>query len=260
MEEALKKETKFQEKLAEFNKNPDDPKLNSEIAVFYLKRQQIEKALPISAKIPDDVELNREFGIYYLGKDDIKKALQISEKMPDDVGLNREFGIYYLGKDDIKKALQISEKMPDDVKLNHKIAVKYIQTRKIEKALTFSEKVFAKDPENTSGVLPDMHLQLGFAYVNMIQGKSEEVASENATKAITHLQKIIENYPKSDVYETAQYFLGAAYSYNGQFDKSIEILEKLLNHSTNERMKASAEKAIQSVKEMAAEAEDKDDN
>jgi tetratricopeptide (TPR) repeat protein len=290
MEEALKEETKFQETLAKLKEMPDDVELNREIAIFYLKRQQIEKAMPISEKMPDDVELNREFGIYYLGKNEIKKALLISEKMPDDVKLNREFGIYYLGKNEIKKALLISEKMPDDVKLNrefgiyylgkneikkallisekmpddvklnHKIAVTYLQERKLEKALPFTELVFEKDPKNMTGLLPNMHMQIGYTYHNMIQGKAEDVAAKNAEKAVMHFQKIIDVYPKSNLKEYAQYYLGATYSLNKQFEKSIAVLEKLMNDTTNDEIKQSAEKALKSVQEMAAEAAGESDN
>ena len=85
MEDVIKTEANFQEKLAKLKEMPDDPELNRQIAMLFLKRQQIEKALPISEKMPDDVKLNREFAIYYLGKNQIEEALLISEKMPDDV-------------------------------------------------------------------------------------------------------------------------------------------------------------------------------
>ena len=260
MEDVLKKEAEFQEKLAKFKEMPDDPKLNREIAILYLKRQQIDKALPISKKMPDDVELNREFGIFYLGKNEIDKALLISKKMPNDVELNREFGIFYLSKNEIGKALLISEKMPNDVKLNHKIAVTYLQQKKIKKALPFSERVFEKDPENISGLLPDMHMQIGFTYVNLIQGKAEGVAAESAKMAEMHFQKVINTYPKSSVYEFAQYYLGVTYSLDGQLDKSIAVLEKLMNHTTNERLKQGAEEVLTDVKKSSAEAADEGDN
>ena len=251
MEEALKQKTEFQETLAKLKEMPDDVSLNQKIAIFYLKRQQIEKAMPISEKMPDDVELNREFGIYYLGKDDIKKALLISEKMPDDVELNREFGIYYLGKDDIEKALLISEKIPDDVKLNHEIAVTYLQQGKLEKALPFTELVFEKDPKNMTGLLPDMHMHIGYTYHTMIQDKAEDVAAKNTEKAVMHFQKVIDMYPKSNWQEQAQYYLGTTYSLNKQFEKSIVVLEKLVNDTTIDKIRQAAKKALKHAQEMA---------
>ncbi len=260
MEEALKKETEFQAKLAKFKEMPDDVEINREIAVLYLTRQQIEKALPISEKMPDDVELNREIGIYYLSKNEIEKALPISEKMPDDVELNREIGIYYLSKKEFEKALLISEKMPDDVKFNNRIALAYLGQRQLEKALPFSQKVIENDPKNTSGLLPVLHIQLGVAYGNQIREKAEDIAAENTKMALMHFQKVIDTYPKSDVYELAQLYLGVTYSIAKQYDKSIEVLEKLVNHATDERMKLNAEANLKQVKELAAKAEDKNDN
>ncbi len=252
MEETLKKEKTFQEKLSKLKKTPDDVDLNREVASLYLKREQFEKAQTIREKMPDDVDLNREFGIYHLSKNEIEKALEISEMMPDDVDLNREFGIYYLGQKKIEKALKISEMMPDDVKLNNEFALTYLRQRQIEKALPYSQKVFEKDPENTMGLLPALYLQIGLTYANMIQNSSEEVAAENSKQAVMNFQSVIEKYPDSRFYETAQYYLGVTYSFIGDFDKSIQLLEKLMNQTTNENMKMSAERAIKRVKELAA--------
>ena len=261
MEDVIKTEANFQEKLAKLKEMPDDPELNRQIAMLFLKRQQIEKALPISEKMPDDVKLNREFAIYYLGKNQIEEALLISEKMPDDVKLNREFAIYYLGKNQIEEALLISEKMPDDVKLNNEFAMTYLKTMQIEKALPFSEKVFENDPDNSTGLLPKLHLQIGLAYASQIQRKSGEEVTEFASKAVIQFQKIIEMYPKSADYDPAQYYLGVTYSLNGQLEEATKVLEKLMNHTTNDRMKQSAEAALKRVQKLSEEAaSDETDN
>ncbi|MDE0634342.1 MAG: hypothetical protein OXI43_00625 [Candidatus Poribacteria bacterium] len=230
MEEALKKEAEFQEKLVKLKKMPEDVALNREIGILYLQRQQIEKALPISQKMPDDVELNREFGIYYLSKNEFDKALLISEKMPDDIELNNEFSIAYLNQ------------------------------RDIEKALPFSKKVFENDPKNTSGLIPGLHIKFGIAYGNQIRNTAEDVAAENTKMAVMHFQKVIDTYPKSDVFEPAQFYLGVTYSISKQYDKAIVVLEKLANHATDERMKQSAEANLKRVKELAAEAAPEGDN
>lgn len=202
MEEALKKEMEFQAKLAKFKEMPDDTTLNSEIAILYIKREQLEKALLISKKIPDDVKLNNEIALVYLGQ------------------------------------------------------------RQLEKALPFSQKVIEKDPKNTSGLLPTLHIQLGVAYGNQIQDKDkdEDVAAENTNMALMHFQKVIDTYPKSDVYELAQLYLGVVYSISKQYDKSIEVLEKLIGHTSNDQVKRTAEANLKQVKELAAEAKQKSDN
>lgn len=225
MENTLKKEKTFQEKLGKLKEKPDDVDLNREIAILYIQRHQVEKAEPIR------------------------------EKMPDDVDLNREFGIHYLSKNDIEKAQTIIELMPDDVKLNNEFALTYLRQREVKKALPYSQKVFEKDPENTMGLIPALHMQIGLTYANMIQNSTGELAAEYGKNAVMHFQSVIEKYPDSKDNETAQYYLGVTYSITGDFDKSIEVLEKLLNHTTNDRMKQSIERAIQHVKQLAAEAE-----
>ena len=230
MEETLKKEKTFQEKLSKLKKMPDDVELNREIAILYIHRHQVEKAEPIREKMPDDMDLNREFGIFYLSQSDFEKALKISEMMPDDVRLNNEF------------------------------AMTYLDQRQIEKALPYSQKVLDKDPENTMGFLPDLHLKIGLTYAGMIQNSSGEVAEKSGKNAIKYFESVIEKYPDSNVFETAQYYLGVTYSLTGDFDKSIELLEKLMNNTTNERMKQSAQNAVQRVKKLAAEAEPSEDD
>ncbi|MDE0483900.1 MAG: hypothetical protein OXI67_15065 [Candidatus Poribacteria bacterium] len=200
MEAAFKKEMEFQAKLAKFKEMPDDTTLNSEIAILYIKREQLEKALLINKKIPDDVKLNNEVALAYLGQ------------------------------------------------------------RQLKKALPFSKKVIENDPKNTSGLLPTLHIQLGVAYGNQIRDKTEDIAAENTKMALMHFQKVIDTYPKSDVYELAQLYLGVTYSISKQYDKSIEVLEKLVNHATDERVKLNAEANLKQVKELAAEAEQKSDN
>ena len=230
MQETLKKEKAFQEKLSKLEKMPDDVALNREIAILYIHRHQIEKAKPIREKMPDDMDINREFGIFYLSKNQIEKALKISEMMPDDVKLNNEFAMTHLNRG------------------------------QIEKALPYSQKVLDKDPENKMGLLPDLHLKIGLTYAGMIQNSSGEDAVKNGKNAVKYFQSVIEKYPDSNVFETAQYYLGVTYSLTGDFEKSIEVLEKLMNHTTNERMKQSAQGAIQRVKQLAAEADTSEDD
>ncbi len=225
MQETLKKEKAFQEKLEKLKKMPDDVDLNREIAILYIQRHQIEKAEPIREKMSDDMDLNREFGIFYLSKNKMKKALKISEMMPDDVKLNNEFAMTHLNRG------------------------------QIEKALPYSQKVLDKDPDNTMGLIPDLHLKIGLTYAGMIQNSSGEDAIKNGKNAVKYFRNVIEKYPDSNVFETAQYYLGVTYSLTGDFEKAIELLEKLTNHTANERMKQSAQSAIQRVKQLAAEAE-----
>jgi len=224
MQETLKKEKAFQEKLAKLKKMPDDVKLNREIAILYVQRHQIEKAEPIR------------------------------EMMPDDIDLNREFGIFYLIKNEIEKAHKISEMMPDDVKLNYEFAMTHLDRGQIEKALPYSQKVLDKDPENTMGLLPNLHLEIGAAYAAKISSSfTDEVREKYGKNAVKHLQTVIVKYPDSnDIFENAQYCLGATYSDIGDFDKSIEVFEKLMNHATDVLINETVPHKIIEVKQLAA--------
>ena len=223
MQETLKKEKAFQEKLAKLKKTPDDVKLNCEIAILYVQRHQIEKAEPIL------------------------------EMMPDDIDLNREFGVFYLSQNEMEKALKISETMPDDVKLNNEFAMTHLEQGQIEKALPYSRKVLKKDPDNTMGLLPNLHLEIGSTYASMIMSSlSSKDAKKYGKNAVKYLQTVIEKYPDSNVFEAAQFHLGVTYSRTGDFDKSIEVLEKLMTYATDELIKETLPYEIIEVKQLAA--------
>lgn len=179
MEETIKKEAEFKAKLAEYKKNPEDMKLNREIAILYINRQQLEKALPISKKLPDDLELNSQF------------------------------------------------------------ALAYLNLQKLDLALLYGEKVFAKDTKNESGNVSKLHTQIGLAYAMQLQRKPSD--EKLAEKAVKHLQTVIDKFPESKESESAQYYLGATYHINKQYDKAIVVLEKLLNHGKNENLLRQAE-------------------
>ena len=50
MEDALEKETEFQETLKKLKAKSDDAKLNVQVALIYLERKQLDKAIPLSEK------------------------------------------------------------------------------------------------------------------------------------------------------------------------------------------------------------------
>ena len=59
MEDALAKEEVFSKQLAKLEKNPDDAELNAQIALTYLERKQLEKAVPLSEKVFEEDPKNR---------------------------------------------------------------------------------------------------------------------------------------------------------------------------------------------------------
>ena len=59
MKDALKKETEFQEKLEKLKAKSDDAKLNAQVALTYLEREQLEKAVLFSEKAFEHDPKNR---------------------------------------------------------------------------------------------------------------------------------------------------------------------------------------------------------
>lgn len=158
-------------------------------------------------------------------------------------------------EEDFQEKLAELEKTPGDAKLNAQLALTYLVERKqLEKALPLSAKAFEHDPRNRTGLIPNLHNELGLAYGTMIEGAVLEAAEKSEMyfeKAVSHFKIVIDTYPKSDVYEHAQYYLGTTYAIREHFEEAIAVLEKLVHHATDENIKQSAEAQLERVKDLA---------
>ena len=147
------------------------------------------------------------------------------------------------------------EKTPDDAKLNAQVALTYLERTQLEKALIFSEAAFKRDPRNKTGLMPNLHNQLGLAYAAKVEA-AMAVAPEEAEmyfqKAVSHFRTVIDKYPKSDVKEPAEYYLGVTYAIKGEFDDAIAVLEKLIHHTSDANIKQNAEAMLERVKDLAS--------
>ena len=146
------------------------------------------------------------------------------------------------------------EKMPDDAKLNAQVALTYLERMQLEKAVLFSEKAIEHDSKNDTGLIPNLHNQLGLAYATKVESAMVTNAKEaemHFEKAVSHFRTVIDKYPKSDLNEPAQYYLGVTHAIKGNFDDAISVLDKLVNHTSNENIKQNAEAMLARVKELA---------
>lgn len=147
------------------------------------------------------------------------------------------------------------EKTPDDAKLNAQVALTYLERTQLEKALPFSKKAFKHDSRNSTGFLPELHNQLGLAYGTKVESamvKDAEKAAMYYEKAVSHFTTVIDKYPKSEVNEPAQYYLGVTHAIKGNFDDAISVLEKLVHHTSDAGIKQNTEAMLERVKDLAS--------
>ena len=150
------------------------------------------------------------------------------------------------------KKLAKLQKKPDDAKLNAQVALTYLDRKQLEKAVPFSEKAFELDPRNKSKLIPDLHNQLGLTYATALGAMLESPEAETTfEEAVSHFKTVIDKYPKSDVYEHAQFYLGVTYGIKGHFKDAIAVLEKLAHHTSDEDMRRSAEARLEQVRDLA---------
>ena len=249
--------------------NTTDP-LNKELQVQY----NVTSLPTILFIAPDDGLIERYSG--YLPPDQLarimervrkketnfQKALLTIQKTPNNPKLNKQIALTYLERKQLEKALSFSKKTPNDPELNGYIALAYLQQADLEKALPFAEKVFAKDPENQTGLQPKLHLEFGIFHINQgytsLMDWHQRSDGQNFQKAAEHLQTVIDTYPKSDVYELALFYLAVKYAFEsrihattGWIDNSLEILENLAKLSMNEKLKFQSKLMSQFVQDLA---------
>ena len=146
------------------------------------------------------------------------------------------------------------EKTPDDAKLNAQVALTYLERMQLEKALLLSKEAFKRDPKNKTGLIPNLHNQLGLAYAAKVEAvtlTAPEKAEMYFEKAVAHFRTVIDEYPKSELNGPAQYYLGVTYAIKGEFEDAISVLEKLIHHTADANIKQNAEAMLERVKDLA---------
>ena len=133
---------------------------------------------------------------------------------------------------------------PDAPMINAEIAIIYVKRGDIENGKPIADKVLKLDPMNKTGLLPDIHLNLGLHYATHAD---EDNAEDFYRKAETHFQTVIEKYAQSTVYEQAKYHLSLTYALQKKYQQAIELLETL-SDSKNEEIKANAGVLLDRIK------------
>ena len=138
---------------------------------------------------------------------------------------------------------QLNEK-PNDPMINAEIAIIYVKRGNFEKGKPIADKVLKLDPTNTTGLLPDIHLNLGLHYAT----HADEANTEDFYRmAEEHFQTVIENFAQSAVYEQTKYHLSLTYALQKKYQQAIELLEAL-SDAKNEDVKANASVLLERIK------------
>ena len=138
---------------------------------------------------------------------------------------------------------------PNDPKINAEIAIIYVNRGNLEKGKPLADKAFKLDPDNKTGLLPELHFNMGFHYA---KNPSEEGGKDFFREAETYFKTVIEKYPQSAVYDQAQYYLGITYALQEKYQQAIEILEKL-SDSKNGDIKTNAAGVLDRIKTLMTE-------
>ena len=143
------------------------------------------------------------------------------------------------------KELKVAvQKNPKDLKINAELALIYINRGKLEQGKPLFDKVVKQDPNNETGLLPELYVNLALHYGQNAAGKNEK---DYFQKAEQFFQKVIDTYPDSKFYEDAHYYLGITYAIQGKSELAIATLEKL-SDTKNEEIRQQAAMMLQRLK------------
>jgi len=173
-------------------------------AVFFLKKEENEKALPL---LKESISLDDTL---YQSHYEIGKIYYLQEKYQEAVGcleevilLNKEYAPAYrlmaavyekMGKkDESEKYTKLAQEIAGASGIDkYNEAIKYFNEGNIDSAIPLFQEAIKLDPK-----LADTYYQLGMAYVN--KGENE--------KAISNLEKYLELEPQGKNANTAQSIL-----------------------------------------------------
>ena len=128
------------------------------------------------------------------------------------------------------------QKNPKDLKANAGLALIYINRGKLEQGKPLFDKVVKQDPNNKTGLLPELYVNLALHYGQNAAGDNEKDYFQKAEK---FFQTVIDTYPDSKFYEDAQFYLGVTYAIQEKSELAIATLEKL-SDAKNEEVRQQA--------------------
>jgi tetratricopeptide (TPR) repeat protein len=128
-------------------------------------------------------------------------------------------------EDEAFQELKIAvQKNPNDSKANAGLALIYIKRGKLEQGKPLFDEVVEQDPNNKTGLLPELYVNLALYYGQNAIGDKEK---EYYQKAEEYLRAVVENYSDSELYEDAQHYLGITYALQEKVELAIATFEKL---------------------------------
>ena len=156
-----------------------------------------------------------------------------AQKNPNDLKATVGLALIYIKRDKLEQGKRLFDKVvkqdPNNKtgllpELYANFALFYLRRGEIEQGKPLFDKVVKLDPNNEVGFLPELYVNLALYYGNSAAGDNERAHFQ---KAVEFLQKVIDTYPDSKFYEDAQYYLGITYALQGKSELAIATLEKL---------------------------------
>ena len=146
---------------------------------------------------------------------------------------------------EFKQLKALVKKNPEDREATAKLALIYAKGGNFEQGKPYVEKAMELDPENKTGLLPELHLHSGLYYGMNAEGENAEA---NFKKAEEHFGAVVEKYPESSTYEIALLYLGITYAIQEKNDLAVSTLEKLEN-AKDSTVKTRAKQFLEQVKD-----------
>jgi tetratricopeptide (TPR) repeat protein len=137
------------------------------------------------------------------------------------------------------------QKTPNDPKANVELALIYVKRGNLEQGQPLVDKALKLDAENKTGLLPELHLNLGLHYGT--KASTVEDSDDYYQKSEMYFKTVVQKYSRSPFYEQGQLYLGITYAIQEKYELAIVTLEKLKN-AKDPAVKGRAAEILESVK------------
>ena len=142
---------------------------------------------------------------------------------------------------ELKVAIQ---KNPKDSKVNANLALIYIKRGNFEQGKPLFDKAVKQDPNNKTGLLPELYVNFALHYGQNALGDNEKAYFQ---KAEEYLRVVIDKYSDSELYEDAQHYLGITYALQEKVELAIAVFESLID-AEDEQIREQAVQLLQRLK------------
>ncbi len=167
-----------------------------------------------------------------------KKLVVMQRNDPKNLNLMVDLALLYIERENLGEAQPLIDQITQNdtkdqvghlVIIYQALGLMYLSQGKIDSAESQLEEILSIEHSDTD--LSSLYFQLGLYYGQ--NASNQPQPSEEYQKAIVFFETVVKKYPKSQVFEEAQLYIGISYELKGDRNQAKKVLGKLRNTAKN---------------------------